>query len=76
VRSVEAEAADAVRRIPVAGYEFIGGLTAGELAFRDSFLTWLDEHLAGEFAEVSGMPGSTNGPGDARHGERRPSEGR
>ena len=55
--SVEAEAADAVRRIPVAGYEFIGGLTAGELAFRDSFLAWLDEHLAGEFAEVAGVGG-------------------
>src|SRR4051812_4202647 len=44
-------------RVAVPGYEFLGGLTRGQAAFREELLTWLDEHLVGDFAALKGVGG-------------------
>jgi alkylation response protein AidB-like acyl-CoA dehydrogenase len=45
------------QRIPVAGYEFLGGLTQSQSGFREELLTWLAEHLVGEWAALKGVGG-------------------
>jgi alkylation response protein AidB-like acyl-CoA dehydrogenase len=44
-------------RVAVPGYEFLGGLTSTQAVFREELLSWLDEHLVGDFAAMKGVGG-------------------